>query len=173
MPRLVPTRQSSCPTPRCSILTSIGNARVCGSGTSPVGRVRFEREALRAQSAHDDAAGQERGRIPRERDIVRARVGVGSAPRDAPDAHGVEQRARGAVDLERAAAPRDELAQDEVEAGLPREKDVARDDERGQQRDGGDERAQRAIGATPAPVRRRAVSRVLQAWLDVGHRLRT
>ena len=101
------------------MLTSTGNAMFCGSGTSPVGRVRFEREALRAEPAHDDAAGQERGRIPRERDIVRAHVGVGSVPCDAPDAHGVEQRARGIVDLERAAAPRDELAHDESMPACP------------------------------------------------------
>ena len=81
-------------------------------------RLRLERQALRAQSAHDDAAGKERERIPRERDVVRRRVRVAAAPLDAPDAHRVEQRTRGAVDLERAAAPRDELADDEIDAGL-------------------------------------------------------
>ena len=87
-------------------------------------RVRLERDELRTESAHDDAAGQERRRIPGERDVVRARVRVRAPPGDAPDAHGVEQRARGAVDLERAAASCDGFADDEIERALSREEEI-------------------------------------------------
>ena len=68
------------------------------------GGLRFERQARRAESAHHDAARKERERIPGERDVVGRRMRVAPAPLDAADSHRVEQRTRGALDLERAAA---------------------------------------------------------------------
>ena len=137
------------------------------------------RPSPRSVSSVRRCAPSPRTTMPRDRSAIGFQVsatssalalGVGSAPRDAPDAHGVEQRAGGAVDLERAAAPRDELAHDEVEAGLPREKDVARADERGERARRSRRARARASGAQPAPASHPAMARVRSGMARCGHR---
>ncbi len=69
-PRLVPTRQSSSPTPTSSILTSIGNAMVRGSGTSPV--VAFVSNVRRC-------APSPRTTMPRDRSAIGFHVSATSS----------------------------------------------------------------------------------------------
>ena len=119
-------------------------------------RLRFEREEPRAQSAHDDAAGEERGRCPGECHVVRTGIRIVASPCDAPDANGVGERAGGAVDLECAAASRDELAHDGVDPGLRGHDEQGGANQRGGAEPDDRERAQTASGAPFVPARRPA-----------------
>jgi hypothetical protein len=120
----------------------------CGRHRDVFGRcLRLDREAFRAQSPNDDAAREERERIPGERDLVRRRVRVAAVPLDALQVHRVEQRSRRAFDRKRAAAARNQLANDEVDAGLAREEEDRSADDRSEQNAGGQKRARKSPAA--------------------------
>ncbi len=123
-----------------------------------VGRLELDVECARAQSVHQDAAREQRPWAPRQRDVGGDDARLDAAPGDPPGADRILQRAARALDVERAAAPRDELAREPREAGLRREhaKERKRDDEEHSKR--GRERADEPADAARSARRGRGRS---------------
>ena len=101
------------------------------------GGFELDVERPRAEPLDHDAAREERPRPPGQRDVGRDDAGLGPSPRDSRRAHRIVQRAARALDLQRAAAPRDELAREPREPCFTREhreERERRDHERREQR---------------------------------------
>ena len=119
-----------------------------GEADGAIGRLDLDRQRARAEAGEHDAARKKTRGKPRQRDVGSLDFRRHAAPGDAPRPDRVDESARGALDFERAAASRDELVDQYVDAGLG----GGERDDRGDDGDDGEEREAQRVPDHPVPA---------------------